>query len=63
MTDTKHLRILTADAGLGHRSAANAIAAALKEAHGRECTLQVLNPLDHERTPALLRNSQSDCGR
>ena len=63
MTETKHILILTADAGFGHRSAANAIAAALQELHGRDCTFKIVNPLDDERTPTLLRNSQSDYDR
>jgi 1,2-diacylglycerol 3-beta-galactosyltransferase len=63
MPDTKHILILTADAGFGHRSAANAIAAALQETHGRECTFKIVNPLDDERAPAWLRNSQSDYDR
>ncbi|CAG0955462.1 partial Processive diacylglycerol beta-glucosyltransferase, partial [Gammaproteobacteria bacterium] len=63
MPNTKHVLILTADAGFGHRSAANAIAAALQETHGRECTFKIMNPLDDERTPMWLRNSQSDYDR
>ncbi|MBI5563970.1 MAG: glycosyltransferase [Chloroflexi bacterium] len=63
MPDTKHVLTLTADAGFGHRSAANAIAAALQETHGRECTFKIVNPLGDERTPTLLRNSQSDYDR
>ena len=63
MTESKHLLILTADAGFGHRSAANAIAAALQETRGRDCTFKIMNPLDDERTPTLLRNSQSDYDR
>ena len=63
MTETKHVLILTADAGFGHRSAANAIAAALQELHGRDCTFKIVNPLDDERAPTMLRNSQSDYDR
>ena len=62
-TESKHILILTADAGFGHRSAANAIAAALQETHGRDCTVKIMNPLDDERAPTLLRNSQSDYDR
>jgi len=63
MTEPKRLLILTADAGFGHRSAANAIAAALQETHGSECTIEIVNALDDARTPALLRDSQSDYDR
>jgi 1,2-diacylglycerol 3-beta-galactosyltransferase len=60
MTVVKRILILMADAGFGHRTAANAIAAALKETYSRECTVQITNPLQDERVPALLRHSQSD---
>ena len=63
MPDPKRVLILTADAGFGHRSAANAIAEALQETHGDECTYEIVNVLDDERTPQLLRNSQSDYDR
>ncbi len=60
MADVRRILILTADAGFGHRSAANAIAVALEETHGHECTVDVVNPLEDERAPALLRSSQAD---
>ncbi len=63
MPDNKHILILTADAGFGHRSAANAIAEALQDTHGNECTYEIVNVLDDERTPRLLRDSQSDYDR
>jgi len=63
MPDQKRVLILTADAGFGHRSAANAIAEALQEIHGGECTCEIVNVLDDERTPGLLRDSQSDYDR
>jgi 1,2-diacylglycerol 3-beta-galactosyltransferase len=63
MSDSKRVLILTADAGFGHRSAANAIAEALQETHGDECTYEIVNVLDDERTPQLLRDSQSDYDR
>ena len=59
----KNVLILTADMGFGHRSAANAIAAALGETHPRDCTVQVANPLDDRRLPHVLRRSQSDYDR
>ncbi len=60
MPDKKRILILTADAGFGHRSAANAIAAALTETHGDEAVIEIVNPLDAEDTPSWLRNQQSD---
>ncbi len=56
----KKILILTADAGFGHRSAANAVAAAMEELHGQDCEIIILNPLDDRRAPFLLRDSQSD---
>ena len=56
----KKILILTADAGYGHRSAANAIAEALKLKYNDSCEIVVNNPLEDERTPAFLRESQYD---
>lgn len=55
--------ILTADAGLGHRAAANAVAAALQERYGHACSVAVVNPLEHRRTPFVLRRAQTDYDR
>jgi 1,2-diacylglycerol 3-beta-galactosyltransferase len=63
MTDGKHILILTADAGFGHRSAANAIAAALRESHGNDCVVEIVNLLEDDRVPAFLRHSQADYDR
>jgi 1,2-diacylglycerol 3-beta-galactosyltransferase len=63
MPDNKRILILTADAGFGHRSAANAVAEALQETHSGECTYEIVNVLDDEHTPRLLRESQSDYDR
>lgn len=63
MPGPKRILILTADAGFGHRSAANAIAEALQDTHGDECIYEIVNVLDDERTPQPLRNSQSDYDR
>jgi 1,2-diacylglycerol 3-beta-galactosyltransferase len=63
MIEPKRVLILTADAGFGHRSAANAIAAALEEKYGPECLVEIANPLDDERTPSILRDSQEDYDR
>lgn len=56
----RRVLILTADAGFGHRSAANAVASALKEMYGDLCELVIVNPLEDKRTPFFLRDSQSD---
>ena len=63
MSANKRILILTADAGFGHRSAANAVAAALDEDHGDECDIEIVNPMDDKRVPAFLRNSQADYDR
>jgi UDP-N-acetylglucosamine:LPS N-acetylglucosamine transferase len=55
----KNILILTADYGYGHRSAANAIAQALQEIHGKDCRIEIINPLDDPRAPAFLREDQS----
>ncbi len=60
MTRTKHILILTADAGFGHRSAAKAIAVALQETHRDDCSVEIINPMDDERVPSILRDSGTD---
>lgn len=60
---TRRVLILTADAGFGHRSAANAVAAALAEKYGASCQVEIVNPLDDKHTPFPLRDSQSDYDR
>jgi UDP-N-acetylglucosamine:LPS N-acetylglucosamine transferase len=59
----KNILILMADYGYGHRSAANAIAEALHETHGQECTVDIVNPLDDPRAPAFFRENQNDYDR
>ena len=59
----KKVLILTADAGFGHRSAANAIAAALKSRYSDRCDVEIINPMEDRRTPFFLRDSQSDYDR
>lgn len=56
----KKVLILTADAGFGHRSAANAIAEALQNQNFLDVEVKVQNLLNDPKTPALLRNSQYD---
>jgi len=58
--EKKRILILTADAGFGHRSAANAIAAALSENYRDQVDVDVVNPLEDRRTPFFLREAQSD---
>ncbi len=60
---TKKILILTADAGFGHRAAANAIAEAIRERYGKYCEVTVVNPLEDRRTPAVLRRVESDYDR
>ena len=60
---SKQIIILTADAGFGHRQAANAVAAALVETFGDACSVEIVNPLDDPRVLPLLRNSQADSDR
>jgi len=55
----KLIIILTADAGFGHRKAAQAIAQAFEELYGDACTVEILNPLDARKTPSILRKSQT----
>src|SRR5512138_3505140 len=52
----KRILILTADYGYGHRSAAKAIAQALQETYGDNCHVEIVNPMDDPRAPALLRD-------
>jgi 1,2-diacylglycerol 3-beta-galactosyltransferase len=63
MPDKKRFLILTADAGFGHRSAAKAVAEALRIRRGGEVEVEVVNPLDHPKAPAWLRKTQSDYDR
>jgi 1,2-diacylglycerol 3-beta-galactosyltransferase len=58
----KRILILISDAGFGHRSAANAIEAALKQADPG-LHVDIVNPLTHDKVPKLLRDSQEDYDR
>lgn len=53
--DTKNILIMTADAGFGHRRAAEAVESALIELYGDRCHVHVINPLDEADAPALIR--------
>lgn len=59
----KLILVLTADAGFGHRSAANAVAAAIRDRYGEECEVMILNPLEDKRAPFFLRDSAADYDR
>lgn len=61
--ELKRILILSADAGFGHRSAALALQAAFAEKYADCCDVQLLNPLNDRRTPAVLRDSQADYDR
>ena len=55
----KHILILTADAGFGHRNkAAEAVAMALRETHVDACQVDIVNPLDDGPRAALLLPQQ-----
>ncbi len=47
--------ILTSDAGFGHRRAAQAVEAALKEKHGDGVEVRIMNPLDDPKLPDLVK--------
>jgi 1,2-diacylglycerol 3-beta-galactosyltransferase len=63
MDKKKNILILTSDAGFGHRSAANALQAALLQKYGDQCQVVIVNPLDDPRAPAFLRDSEEDYTR
>lgn len=60
---TRKVLILTADAGFGHRSAANAVKGALEQRYSTSIKVEIANPLDDKRAPFFLRDSQSDYDR
>jgi 1,2-diacylglycerol 3-beta-galactosyltransferase len=56
----KRILILTADAGFGHRSAAQAVAEALALEHPQQCESTVINPVYERNGPFPLRNAMRD---
>src|SRR5512139_3556467 len=58
-SEMKHILILISDYGYGHRSAANAIAEALRQSYGRDCTVEIVNPLNEPDVPAFLPENQA----
>jgi len=59
MPPTKIL-ILTADAGFGHRSTANALCRAFELRYGDAAQVIIVNPLDEPTAPPLMRSAESD---
>lgn len=59
----KRILILIADYGYGHHSAAIAISEALHETREQNCVVEIVNPLDDERAPAILRDEQVNYDR
>ena len=59
----KRILILTGDYGYGHRSAAKAITQALSELYGKDCQVDIVNPMDHPSAPAVLRDGANNYDR
>lgn len=59
MSDPRRILLLMAEAGFGHRSAAQALAAAFQQRYGDSCLVEIFNPLGDERTIGLMRNTQT----
>ena len=53
--EQKRILILTADAGFGHRSAAEAVKAALCEIYGEQCDIIISNPLESPKSPKFIQ--------
>lgn len=60
MGASKNILILTADAGFGHRSTANALAKAFELSYGTSANVTIANPLDEPTAVSLLRSAESD---
>lgn len=60
MPEKKKILILTGDAGMGHRSAANALQQALLQKYDQDCQVEIINPLDHPKTPGFVRETETD---
>ncbi len=58
--ESKNILILTADAGFGHRSTANALAKAFELRYEQRAQVVIANPLDDPQAPSLLRSAESD---
>jgi len=55
----KKILILTADAGFGHRKAAQAVAEALEDLYGSECEVKIINPVEDPDIPKYLKQAES----
>jgi 1,2-diacylglycerol 3-beta-galactosyltransferase len=55
--------ILTADAGFGHRRAAQAVEAALVERYSESCIVNVVNPIEDPDVPHFLKQAESGYDR
>lgn len=60
MTQRKNILILTADAGFGHRSTANAICQAFDRRYGDAARVVIVNPLDESNALSFMRSAESD---
>ena len=56
----RKILILTADAGFGHRSTANALCAAFEARYGDAAHVIIVNPLDEPGAPPFLRDAEND---
>ncbi len=56
----KRFLILTADAGFGHRSAANALERAFELRYGDAARVTIINPLDESGALQFMRTAESD---
>lgn len=52
---SENILILTADAGYGHRRAAQAIEAAIQDLYGASCSAVIVNPFEDPDMPQLLK--------
>jgi 1,2-diacylglycerol 3-beta-galactosyltransferase len=59
----KHILILTADAGFGHRSAAQAVSDALSLIYPNSCECTIINPVNERNGPFPLRNTMRNYDR
>lgn len=59
ISEKKKVLILTSDAGMGHRSASDALKDAILLKYSDSCEVEVNNPLDHPKTPKALQKSQT----
>nr|MBN1228158.1 hypothetical protein [Anaerolineae bacterium] len=55
--------ILTADAGFGHRRAAQAVSEALIEQYGDDCEVQIINPIEDPDIPRFMKQAESGYDR